>query len=554
MRNSKVIGQGLEAKLKMFKGVEKLSEAVGSTLGPGGRLVGLQRAFGPVKLTKDGVTVAKEIEFADEFENAGAQICKQTSIKCAEVAGDGTTTTSILCANMIKDGLQHLVLGRNPQLIKKGMEKALSLVLETLKPLSKSVVFPKDGENLEDTDIYAVARISSNSMEDGLTVVKAFHLAGENGTVVHEHSKLLETQVVQDSGIKVGNGFPTPIFVTNATKRVCELENPYVLIWPGDIADYQEILPLMEQLITENKGRPILIVCDEMRASALQIFVTNIKQWNPNKTLIGAYVQSPEWGERRRHIMEDLAILTGCAKFDSAVGRKLSEVKLEELGSAARVVVTEATTLIFDPQGEKEKVDEHVAGLEEQTKSLESKTDREKFKERISLIKGRIATIKVGGFNESEISEHRDRIEDAICAVKAAVESGVIPGGATPLLKAQLVLEKKMPKDLSQDEKIGWTIVQDSLSIPFSTICKNAGYNPDVLAEAVRKKLNLGRVVSFDPLSNKFVDPYKSKILDPLKVTTTAVENAVSMASLFLITDTIIVDDKEEKDKKERLY
>ena len=518
-----------EARRKILEGVIKLSSAVKVTLGPKGRNVVIDKKFGSPTITKDGVTVAKEIELEDPFLNMGAQLVKEVAEKTSETAGDGTTTATILAEAIYREGLKNVTAGANPMAIKRGIEKAVEKVVEELRKLSKPIKDKKE--------VAQVASIAANCDQAiGNLIADAMEKVGKDGVITVEEAKSTATTLEVVEGMQFDQGYLSPYFVTDVEKMECVLEEPYILIYEKKISSIKDILPLLEKIA--RTGRPLLIIAEEVEGEALATLVVN----KIRGTLSCCAVKAPGYGDRRKAMLEDIAILTAGKAITEDLGIKLENVDLEDLGQAKRVKVDKENTTIVEGKGKTSAINGRIAQIKREIEATDSDYDREKLQERLAKLAGGVAVINVGATTETEMREKKARVEDALHATRAAVEEGIIPGGGVGLIRAIPALEKMK---LEGDEQIGVEIVKRALEEPLRQLAQNAGLEGSVVVERVKQeKTNVG----YDVNQNAYVDMIEAGVIDPTKVTRTALENAASIASLLLTTETLVVE-KPEKEK-----
>ena len=529
---SKEIKFGEDARKSLVNGVNKLADTVKVTLGPKGRNVVLDKKFGAPLITNDGVTIAKEIELDDSFENMGAQLVKEVSIKTNDIAGDGTTTAMVLAQNMIREGVKNVAAGGDPMAIKRGMDKALTSAVEALKEISVQI----DGKQ----DIARVASISANNPEVGDLISEAMEKVSKDGVITIEESKTSQTELNVVEGMQFNKGYVSPYMVTDTEKMEAIVDNPYILITDKKISNIQEILPLLESLMQQS-GK-LVIVCDDIEGEALSTLILNKLRGVINVVA----VKAPGYGDKRKQMLEDMAILTGGEVITSDLGLELKDTSIEQLGRAKQIKVQKENTIIVDGAGSKEKISARVAQLKAQIAEEKSEFERENLQERLAKIAGGVAVIAVGAATEVEMKDRKLRMEDALSATKAAVEEGIVPGGGTAYVdiipKVSEVVEK-----LQADEKIGGKIILRALEEPARQIAVNAGLESSVILEKVK---NSPVGVGFDAAKEEYVDMKKVGIVDPTKVSRSALENAVSIASMILTTESIVTDKKEPESCK----
>ncbi len=519
---------GTDARTKIREGVDILADAVKVTLGPRGRNVAFEKSFGAPQVTKDGVTVAKEIELADKLQNMGAQVVKEVASKTADVAGDGTTTATVLTQAIFREGNKYVTAGANPMELKRGIDKAVSAVVEFIKNNAKKVSSKKEIEQ--------VATISANSdIVIGQQIAEAMERVGRDGVITVEEAKGTEDSLDVVEGMQFDRGYISPYFMTDAEKMEAVLADPMLLIYEKKISSMKSLLPILEQLA--RSGRPLVILAEDVEGEALATLVVN----KLRGTLNVAAVKAPGFGDRRKAMLEDIAFLTGGRLITEDIGIKLENVTLEDLGRAKKIVITKDNTTIIEGQGSPESIKGRVNLIKAQIEATTSDYDREKLQERLAKLAGGVAVIKVGAATETEMKEKKDRIEDALNATRAAVEEGIIPGGGIILIRAQEVISKLT---LEGDEKLGAQIVTRALEEPLRIIADNAGDEASVVVSAVRK---LTGNSGYDAKQGKYVDMVEAGIIDPAKVTRTALQNAASIASLLLTTEAIICEIPEEK-------
>ena len=518
-----------EARRAILRGVEKLSSAVKVTLGPSGRNVILEKKFGSPTITKDGVTVAKEIELKDPFENLGAQLVKEVASKTSDVAGDGTTTATILAEAIYRQGLKYIAAGANAMEIKRGIEKAVEKVVEHLKSMSREVKGRKE--------ISEVASISANNdMEIGEKIAEAMDKVGKDGVITVEEAKGIETYVEIVEGMQFDRGYISPYFVTNPDKMEAILEEPYILLHDKKISSIRDILPVLEKVA--QSGKPVLVIAEDVEGEALATLVVN----KIRGTLQACAVKAPGYGERRKAMLEDIAILTGGRVISEEAGMKLENAQITDLGRAKRVIVTKDYTTIVEGYGKKEDIQGRIQQIKAQIEETKSDYDREKLQERLAKLSGGVAVIYVGAATETEMKEKKARIEDALHATKAAVEEGIVPGGGVAFLRAQKALDDLK---LDGDKQIGVEIVKQALEEPLKQIAENAGQEGTLIVEKVK---TLEETKGFNALTGEFVDMIEAGIIDPTKVERIALQNAASIASLLLTTEALVTEIKEKKE------
>lgn len=513
-----------EARRSLMRGVDALANAVKVTLGPRGRNVVIDKKFGPPTIINDGVTIAKEIELEDPFENMGAQIVKEVATKTNDVAGDGTTTATVLAQAMVKEGLKNVTSGANPMLIKRGIEKAVNEIVAHIKSEAKQI---KGKE-----EIAQVATISANNdNEIGELISDAMEKVGKEGVITVEEAKSLETNLSLVEGMQFDRGYISPYFVTNADSMTAELEDALVLLYEKKISNMKELLPVLEKIA--QTGKPFIIIAEDIESEALATLVLN----KMRGVLNVCAVKAPGFGDRRKAMLEDIAILTGGQVISEDLGMKLENATLEQLGKAKKITIDKENTTIVEGGGKKGEVQARVSVIKKQIEETDSDYDREKLQERLAKLSGGVAVINIGAATEVEMKEKKARVEDALSATRAAVEEGVIPGGGITYLHAQAKLDSL--KLENADEQVGVNIVKRAIEEPIRMIAANAGLDGSVVAiEAKKQKGNMG----FNALTNEWVDMLKTGIIDPAKVSRSALQNAASIASQVLTAEVIITD------------
>ncbi|ENO0196206.1 chaperonin GroEL [Campylobacter jejuni] len=517
-----------EARNKLYEGVKKLNDAVKVTMGPRGRNVLIQKSFGAPSITKDGVSVAKEVELKDSLENMGASLVREVASKTADQAGDGTTTATVLAHAIFKEGLRNITAGANPIEVKRGMDKACEAIVAELKKLSREVKDKKE--------IAQVATISANSDEKiGNLIADAMEKVGKDGVITVEEAKSINDELNVVEGMQFDRGYLSPYFITNAEKMTVELSSPYILLFDKKITNLKDLLPVLEQI--QKTGKPLLIIAEDIEGEALATLVVNKLRGVLN---ISA-VKAPGFGDRRKAMLEDIAILTGGEVISEELGRTLESATIQDLGQASSVIIDKDNTTIVNGAGEKANIDARVNQIKAQIAETTSDYDREKLQERLAKLSGGVAVIKVGAATETEMKEKKDRVDDALSATKAAVEEGIVIGGGAALIKAKA----KIKLDLQGDEAIGAAIVERALKAPLRQIAENAGFDAGVVVNSVEnaKDENTG----FDAAKGEYVNMLESGIIDPVKVERVALLNAVSVASMLLTTEATISEIKEDK-------
>ncbi len=517
-----------EARKGLLRGIDAVADAVKVTLGPKGRNVILEKKFGAPQIVNDGVTIAKEIELEDPLENSGAQLLKEVSSKTNDVAGDGTTTASVLAQAIVREGVRNLTAGANPMCMKRGMDKAVNIALETIKNMAQSV----DSQE----KLAQVASISAgNNDEVGKLVAEAMEKVGHDGVITVEESKSTGTNLKVVEGMQFDKGYISPYFVTDAERMEAVLEDAYVLCVNKKINLIADLVPVLEQVARD--GRSLLIIAEDIEGEALATLVVNTMR----KVLRAVAVKAPGFGDRRKAMLEDIAILTGGQLFTEELGIKLENVTVQMLGQAKRVTVTKDDTTIVVGDETKRQIEDRVKLIKRQIEASDSEYDKEKLQERLAKLSGGVAVIEVGAASEVELKERKLRIEDALNATRAAKEEGIVPGGGVALIRVMQDLEKAINTVTytTDDEKVGFRILLDSLYIPLKQIADNAGVKGEVVVEQVKK---LPTNEGYDAMANKYVDMIKSGIVDPAKVTRSALQNAVSVAGMLLTTEAAVVD------------
>ena len=518
-----------DARQKILAGVEKLSAAVTSTLGPSGRNVILDKKFGSPQITKDGVTVAKEIELPDPFENMGAQMVKEVASKTNDVAGDGTTTATLLAESIYREGLKNLTAGANAMSLKNGIDAATGAVVESIAKMSKKV---KSAD-----EIKQVATISANGdTEIGAIISEAMDKVGKDGTITVEEARTLETTLDVVEGMQFDKGYLSPYFVTAPDDMECVLENPYILLFEKKIANLQEILPVLQGVA--KSGRPLMIIAEDVEGEALATLVVN----KLRGTFSVCAVKAPGFGDRRKAILEDIAILTGGKLISEDLGVKLENVGLEYLGRAKKVVVDKDNTTIVEGLGKKDEISARVSLIKKQIEDTTSDYDREKLQERLAKLACGVAIIKVGAATEAAMKEKKDRVDDALHATRAAVEEGIVPGGGVALIRAQKAIDELK---LEGDEKVGAQIVARAIEAPLRKLVNNAGQEAALVIANVKKATGTN---GYNVRTGEYVDMLKAGVVDPAKVTRSALQNAASIAGLLLTTDCMVTDLPEKKE------
>jgi chaperonin GroEL len=524
------------ARRALERGANILADAVKVTLGPKGRNVVLDKKFGSPTITNDGVTIAKEIELPDVFENMGAQLVKEVASKTNDIAGDGTTTATVLAQAIIREGLRNVTAGSNPLLIKHGIEKAVEIAVKEMES------FKKDVDTKE--KISQVASISANDPEIGEYVAEAMEKVGKDGVITVEESRTLKTEVETKDGMQFDKGYISPYMVTDSERMEAVLDNPYILVTERKISAIADILPLLEKVVQVQK--PLLIIAEDVEGEALATLVVN----KLRGTFTSVAVKAPGFGDRRKEMLKDIATLTGATVISEELGLKLDKVTPDQLGQAKRVTVTKEETTIVDGNGKPDAIKGRIEMIKKQIEETDSDFDREKLQERLAKLSGGVAVIQVGAATETELKEKKHRIEDALSATRAAVQEGMIPGGGASLIHAIKAIDRYEPPKANghastwADEKIGISIVRKALEEPARQIADNAGFEGSVQVNAVRIK---SAPFGFDAMTGEVVDMFAAGIVEPLKVTRAALQNAASIGALILTTETLIADKPEPK-------
>ncbi|MFT7511186.1 MAG: chaperonin GroEL [Candidatus Omnitrophota bacterium] len=513
-----------DARNKILSGVEKLSRAVKTTLGPGGRNVALDKKFGSPTVTKDGVTVAKEVELQDPFENMGAQMVREVSSKTSDIAGDGTTTATVLAESIYREGLKSVTAGCNPMVLKRGIDQAVTYIIGNLAKQAKKV---KDH-----TEIAQVATISANGDATiGDIIADAMEKVGKDGTITVEEAKSIDTSLDVVEGMQFDKGYLSPYFVNDAETMSCNLEEPYILLFEKKISNLQDLLPLLQNVA--KGGRPLMIISEDVEGEALATLVVN----RIRGTLNACAVKAPGFGDRRKAMMEDIAVLTGGRVISDDLGIKLENVGLEDLGQAKRITVDKENTIIVEGAGKTKDIQGRIQLIKRQIEETTSDYDREKLQERLAKLAGGVAVINVGAATETEMKEKKARVEDALHATRAAVEEGIVAGGGVALIRAKQGLSKLETNE--HEEQIGINIVDKACESPLRQLVANAGHEGSLVVQEVKKlKGNMG----YNVATGKYVDLVKAGVIDPAKVTRSALQNAASIASLLLTTECMITD------------
>ena len=525
---AKQIKFGEDARKSLLEGVNKLADTVKVTLGPKGRNVVLDKSFGAPLITNDGVTIAKEIELEDKFENMGARLVKEVSEKTNDVAGDGTTTATVLAQAMVKEGVKNVAAGADPMAMKRGIDKAVTVAVDELKKISVQV----NGKE----DIARVASISANNEEVGELIAEAMEKVSKDGVITIEESKTSNTELNVVEGMQFDKGYVSPYMVTDTDKMEAVVDNPYILITDKKISNIQEILPLLEALMQQS-GK-LVIICDDIEGEALSTLVLNKLRGVLNVVA----VKAPGFGDKRKAMLQDIAILTGGEVITSDLGLELKDTQIEQLGRAKQVKVQKENTIIVDGAGDKQQIADRVGQIKAQIAETKSEYDKEGLQERLAKMAGGVAVIGVGAATETEMKDKKLRKEDALSATKAAVEEGIVAGGGTALINVAPEVEKTV-NELTGGEKLGAEIILKALEEPVKQIARNAGLEPAVIADKV-KKSEVG--IGFDAATEEYVDMKKAGIVDPTKVTRSALQNAASIASMIITTESLVTDAPEK--------
>ena len=517
-----------EARNKLAKGVEKLANAVKVTMGPRGRNVLIQKSYGSPVITKDGVSVAREVELKDKLEDMGAQLVKEVASKTADEAGDGTTTATVLANAIFSEGLKNITAGANPIEVKRGMDKACEAILENLKANAKEI---KDKN-----EIAQVATISANSDKAiGDMIAEAMDKVGQDGVITVEEAKGISDELDVVEGMQFDRGYLSPYFITNTEKMIAEVENPYILLTDKKITSLKDLLPVLEQI--QQSGRPMVIIAEDVEGEALSTLVVNKLRGVLNVSA----VKAPGFGDRRKAMLQDIAVLTGGTVISEETGHTLEGTRLEHLGQAGRIVMDKDNTTIVDGAGDKEAVQARINEIKAQIETTTSEYDKEKLQERLAKLSGGVAVIKVGAATETEMKEKKDRVDDALSATKAAVEEGIVIGGGAALVRAA----SKVNLDLEGDQKIGADIILRAVKAPMKQIAENAGYDAGVVVNSVENAEK--ETIGFDAAKGEYVDMFEAGIIDPLKVERVALTNATSVSSLLLTTEAAVFEIPEDK-------
>jgi chaperonin GroEL len=522
---AKEVKFGQDARERMLHGVDVLANAVKVTLGPKGRNVVLEKSFGAPRITKDGVTVAKEIELEDKFENMGAQMVREVASKTSDTAGDGTTTATLLAQAIVKEGAKSVAAGSNPMDLKRGVDLAVSAVIAELKKKAKKVTSSEE--------IAQVGTISANGdQEIGRILAEAMQKVGNDGVITVEEAKSFETELEVVEGMQFDRGYISPYFITDADKMRVELESPYILIYEKKLSNMQSLLPLLEAVV--QSGKPILLIAEDVEGEALATLVVNKLRGG----LKVAAVKAPGFGDRRKAMLQDIAVLTGGQVISEDLGIKLENVTLDMLGGAKKVVITKDDTTIVDGAGKKEDIKARVAQIKAQIEDTTSDYDKEKLQERLAKLAGGVAVIKVGGVTEMEVKEKKDRVDDALNATRAAVEEGILPGGGVALIRTRTVLDSLKPAN--EDQKVGINIIRRALQAPARQIAENAGEDGAVVVGKILD--NSDYAFGYNAASGEYGDLVKQGVIDPAKVVRTALQDAASIAGLLITTEAMVAE------------
>ena len=518
-----------DARTKMQKGVDILADAVKVTLGPKGRNVIIDKSFGAPRITKDGVTVAKEIELEDKFENMGAQMVREVASKTNDEAGDGTTTATVLAQAIVREGCKSVAAGMNPMDLKRGVDAAVTAVIAELRKKAKKVS--------SDEEVRQIGTISANGdLDVGTMISEAMQKVGKEGVITVEEAKSLTTELEVVEGMQFDRGYISPYFVTNAEKMFAELEDPYILLHEKKVSGLQSMLPLLEAVV--QSSRPLLILAEDVEGEALATLVVNKLRGG----LKIAAVKAPGFGDRRKAMLEDIAILTGGQVVSEDLGIKLENVTLDMLGTAKKITITKEETTIVNGAGKKADIQGRCNQIRAQVEETSSDYDREKLQERLAKLAGGVAVIRVGGATEIEVKEKRDRVEDAMNATRAAVEEGIVPGGGTALLRASKVLEKLTPEN--DDQRVGMEIIRKALQAPVRQIAENAGVEGSIVVGKLLEKKDAS--YGYNAATDKFEDLVKAGVIDPVKVVRTALQDAASVAGLLITTEAMVAEKPSE--------
>ncbi len=530
--SAKEIKFGSDARAKILEGVDIIANAVKVTLGPKGRNVVIEKSFGAPRITKDGVSVAKEIDLADKFQNLGAQMIKEVASKTNDIAGDGTTTSTVLAQAIVREGVKAVAAGMNPMDLKRGIDLAVEAIIAQIAKVSDKV-----DSNQE--KIAQVATISANGdKEIGSKIAEAVAKVGPDSPITVEEAKGLEFELNVVEGMNFDRGYLSPYFVTNTEKMTCELENPYILLFEKKISNLQPLVPLLEAVV--QSSRPLLIIAEDIEGEALAALVVNKLRGG----LKVAAAKAPGFGDRRKSIMEDIATLTGGQLISEDLGMKLETVTLEQLGSAKRIIATKDDTTIVDGSGESNDVKARCESIKKQIEDTTSDYDKEKLQERLAKLSGGVAILKVGGATEVEVKEKKDRVEDALAATRAAIQEGIVAGGGSALIHAGKILEKI--KGENEDQNVGINIIKKVVEAPIRQIAQNSGFDGAVVANKVGSSKDTS--YGYDAQNNKYGNMFEAGIVDPAKVVRTALQDASSIAGLLITTEAVVVESKDDSD------
>jgi chaperonin GroEL len=522
-----------QARAQILAGVEQLAKAVKVTLGPRGRNVVLDKKWGSPTVTKDGVTVAKEIELDEPYQNMGAQMVREVASKTSDVAGDGTTTATVLAEAIFKEGLKNVTAGSSPMYIKRGIDRSVETVVAELKKLSKDVK--------ENKEIEQVATISANGDHSiGKIIAECMEKVGKDGTITVEEARSIDTSYDLVEGMQFDKGYISPYFVTEKDSMEAVLEEAYILLYEKKLSNMKDLLPVLEKIA--QRAKPMLIIAEDVEGEALATLVVN----KLRGTLAVCAVKAPGFGDRRKAIMEDIAVLTGGKVISEDLGIKLENVRLEDLGRAKRIVIDKENTTLVEGAGKKADIQGRIGQIKKEIEETTSDYDREKLQERLAKLAGGVAVINVGAATETEMKEKKARVEDALHATRAAVEEGIVPGGGVAYLRSIPALDRLL-KELEGDERVGVSIVKRALEQPLRTLCDNAGVEGSIIVEKVKEYKGEEKTTGYDVDGEKYVDMFKAGIIDPTKVTRTALQNAASVASLLLTTEALITEIPEKK-------
>ncbi len=528
--SAKQLEFGGKAREKILEGVDILADAVKVTLGPKGRNVVLDKSFGAPRITKDGVTVAKDIELSDKFQNMGAQMLREVASKTNDIAGDGTTTATVLAQSIVREGAKSVAAGMNPMDLKRGIDLATEAVVAQIKKQSKKI----SGKE----EISQVGTISANGDDEiGEKLAEAMEKVGNEGVITVDEGKSLEFELDVVEGMQFDRGYLSPYFVTNADKMTADLDNPYILIFEKKLTGLQQMLPLLESVV--QASRPLVIIAEDVEGEALATLVVNKLRGG----LKVAAVKAPGFGDRRKAMLEDIAILTGGRVISEDLGEKLENISLDALGQAKRIVISKEDTTIIDGAGANKQIKARADQIRKEIEDTSSDYDREKLQERLAKLAGGVAVIKVGGATEVEVKERKDRVDDALNATRAAVEEGIVPGGGATLLKAASILDKLSA--INEDQSAGIRIIQRALEAPARQIAQNAGVDGAVVAGKLKESKDKGQI--FDAQNLEYVDAFKAGIIDPAKVVRTALQDAASVAGLLITTEALVAEKPEDK-------